>query len=616
VIELDGGVVIPMPPKRNPKGFTKPEGETDYRWRRDRKERWHRAYMHCLYSLPLHFHLPLHNVVPNLAKSMLEATSGFNIALRFMGEMELQGYVELKRGYSQRVVVPTRKFQKLVLDCTRAPESVIKMPKNRRSELTRSPIRNGISSPNNKSLVRSLEVMTKERFEINSYVYDLLLSFPPKFKEKGSEYMFGRTMACAKMWKGKTFYFPWFWDSRSRMYTDTTCGFTPQGADHEKAVVIPTHKEILSDDGYKALVETAVGYSEIEWSVEDMVAMAREPAKYEEVWKEADKPFSFMACANMLHLYDLDPSTPLPAFIPLDGRCSGLQHWSAVTRSNAITRHLGMHVEEDPLDIYEKVAEDWKKKLDPEWQFMAVRKTAKIPVMTWGYNATVMTSMDWVNKLYGAEKMWCPDIHEYVTVGEGLERKVAGKLGADLYSNLNETLSPLKAAVDWVSECAVKISSVGNVDITWPTPDGFLAVQRKVKGEKKDLNCTLSDGSRLALDILNFDTETPNTAKHRSAIAPNIIHGLDATHLRMVAKMLEQLGLPMVFIHDSFATHVNHRAELYTIIVDTFIDLYSGNYLQDLCDFWSSKYSVKLEVPPHFGSWKPEQLQGLTRFFV
>ena len=85
-----------------------------------------------------------------------------------------------------------------------------------------------------------------------------------------------------------------------------------------------------------------------------------------------------MACAYLIRQYWLDPSKPIPSFPPLDGRCSGLQHWSAViTKSNAITRHLGMHEEEAELDIYEKVADDWKQTLTDKEKQYATRKAAK-----------------------------------------------------------------------------------------------------------------------------------------------------------------------------------------------------------------------------------------------
>ena len=53
MIELDGGIMLPTPVKA--KGFTMPEGYPRRRWDSERNDRWTRAYMHCLYTLPLHF---------------------------------------------------------------------------------------------------------------------------------------------------------------------------------------------------------------------------------------------------------------------------------------------------------------------------------------------------------------------------------------------------------------------------------------------------------------------------------------------------------------------------------------------------------------------------------
>lgn len=614
MVILDGGIILPLP--RRVKGFKKPKDTSQRRWDADLGDRWRRAYLHCLYSLHALFELPLHSVVPRMSKKMLEASDPFNVSLRFMGEMEVQGYVRFDRGMDERVVMPTKKLLDLKLGEHAAPDSAVAFPKLPGERIPRAPIRGGVSSKANKEIAKISAAMSKESFEVNTFVFELLKEYPPDFDEVGSEYMYDRMMNSTEKFVGLRFKFPYFFDSRSRIYVNTTCGFTPQGADHEKAVIIPTYAEALTDDGFKALIETAHGYSEIEWSVEDMAAMARDPKAWRGVWEQADKPYSFMSCADLIRKYLDNPLYPLPAFIPLDGRCSGLQHWSAVVRSNAITRHLGMHEEEADLDIYEKVAEDWKETLPVEQHRFATRKAAKIPVMTWGYNATMMTSMEWISKLFGAKMAWDKELAQYVVVGEGLERAVSGRLGADLYRRLNETLSPLRAAVDWVSDCATAIARYGNTEIHWLTPDGFEAMQRKVKGERLDLECILSNGKRFLLQIMDFTKEVPNTAKHRSAIAPNIIHGCDATHLRMVATRLWKKFRPMIFIHDSFATHCNYRDELYTDIVETFIEMYSRNYLMELYTYWVDKYNVDIELPPEMGDWKPTQLVDLKRFFA
>jgi DNA-directed RNA polymerase len=614
MIELDSGVVLPLP--KRAKGFSRPSDITDYRWKTMKPELWQRAYTHCLYSLPIHFELPLHSVVPKLAKKMMEASDPFNVALRFMGEMELAGFITLERGMDERIVMPTQKFLDLVLDCERAPESAIVYPVLAGEELPNIPIRGGVSDAMNKHVASIASDMAGEEFEINEFMLDIIKKYPPTFDKTSSAFMYKRSMSAAKQYLGEKFKFPYFLDSRGRLYVTTTCGFSPQGADHEKALLVPTYKEKLTPSGFHALLEAANGYSEKSWSEHDMVRHILNTELYIDEIFEADKPYSYLACAKLVSDYMFDPDTPVPAFIPLDGRCSGLQHWSAVIRSGAITRHLGMDEDEADLDIYEKVADDWKAILPPEEKQFATRKAAKVPVMTWGYNATMMTSMEHMAKLFGAKQKWDMKSKSFINTSEGLARGVTSRLGVDLYRQLQQTLGPLQAAVSWVSDCATVISKQGNVEIRWPTPDGFTCLQRKVKGERLVLKCTLSSGDELYLEILDFSKEVPNTAKHRSAIAPNIIHSLDATHLRMVARRLKELGLPMIFIHDSFATHCQYRSILYDIIVETFIELYSREYLAELKSYWESMYGVELDNPPALGDWKPDSLQGLKRFFL
>jgi hypothetical protein len=84
----------------------------------------------------------------------------------------------------------------------------------------------------------------------------------------------------------------------------------------------------------------------------------------------------------------------------------------------------------------------------------------------------------------------------------------------------------------------------------------------------------------------------------------------------MVARELLVSGMPMVFVHDSFSTHVNYRGELYTFIVDTFAELYSGDWLNNLRGYWIERYSVELPEAPEQGLWDPQIVKNLKRFFI
>jgi DNA-directed RNA polymerase len=480
-------------------------------------------------------------------------------------------------------------------------------------------VRHGVASHENKKVAGVVRDMSEERFVINEFVLGLVKKYPPDLRKAGehqAKYLYDKTTSTAEYLLGKSFRFPHFLDSRSRMYPDTNCGVTVQGADYEKALLLPVYSEPLTPAGVEHLIKAAWGYSEIDWDMSTMIRHARDPEAHRSVWETADKPYSYMSCAKLLEMYDTAPEAPLPAFRPLDGRCSGLQHWSAVCRSRAITAHLGMEPDEHPLDIYEKVALDWENSLPDSQKVYATRKAAKIPVMTWGYNATRMTSMEYLDSLYGSKSQWDRKKKAFVVYEKGLDRATAGKLGCDLYDQLNVTLAELTEAVEWVSDCATIISEDGNPDIHWPTPDGFECKQRKVVGVEVVVKVILSNGEDFRVGLRDYTVQKPAHGKHRSAIAPNVIHSLDATHLRMVARKLAALGLPMIFVHDSFATHVNYTDTLYKIIVDTFSELYSVNWLQELHRYWTERYNVVLSDPPALGDWEPEKIKLLDKFFL
>jgi hypothetical protein len=615
-IELEGGIELPYPTRA--RGFKQPKDVGKVRWRTMKQDMWFRCYTHCLFSLHNQFELPMHTIVPNLAKNMLEASEPLLVALRFMGEMLDQKYIRINRGFNRRVVVPTRKLLDLDIASKDGPDNTIVMPRIVGVDYLSKyvAVRGGIRNHNNIKAAKVVNRMAEEKFVVNEFILELLKKYPVEDDDITKGCMYARTLATAEKLKDESFRFPYFLDSRSRMYVTTTCGVSPQGADYEKALLLPVYSEKLTQEGLEALHEAALGYSEISWSIQEMINHARDPDQYLTEWKKADKPYSYMACANLLKMHEEAPDRPLPAFIPLDGRCSGLQHWSAVVRSNAITRHLGMHEEEADKDIYEKVAADWEDTLPDELKYLATRKAAKIPVMTWGYNATQMTSTEHMDKLYGNDSKWSTEVEAFVPTKEGFDRATTNQLGRDIYEQLNKTLGPLTEAVVWVSNAASKIAKAGNVSIDWTSPDGFQCTQRKVKGVPKQLEVVLSSGEVFGLDVKDFSENLPNPGKHRSAIAPNIIHSLDATHLRMVAKELDKLGVPMVFIHDSFATHCNYRKPLYDKIIDTFIKLYSVNYLEMLKTQWEGQYKVNLDDIPELGNWEPESLRDLKNFFM
>jgi len=460
------------------------------------------------------------------------------------------------------------------------------------------------------SHLKAASVIADTKFRVNDFILELY-----KHVEKDSytsSVMASRALKCAEQLRyERSFKFPVFLDSRGRVYADTTIGISPQGADHEKAFCLPIFSEALTPEGLSALVAATDDYAEdtrydgMDTEAKACLYAAQARDWDNLAWKTWDKPYSGMANARLIAEHLRAPEKPLAAFVPRDGRCSGLQHWSALMRSSAITDRLGMEISEaaDGMDIYEFVAYKWEIVLLEDYKYMATRKVAKKPVMTFAYSATRISAMDNVSDMFPA-----------------VDRKVTCQLGSQLFNTTNIVLQPIVAGVDWLKDCMSIICATGAHQITWDTPDGFTASQDYRVTEEEVVTVVIKRRKHsitIKKDVLDEEGNfIPKLSKHKSAIGPNVIHSLDATHLRMVALRLKEVGLPAVWVHDSFAVHANYIPFLDKVIREEFVKLYSGNYLLALKQQWEQQYGVALPDEPSMGDWDLNVIHKCERFFL
>lgn len=73
-----------------------------------------------------------------------------------------------------------------------------------------------------------------------------------------------------------------------------------------------------------------------------------------------------------------------------------------------------------------------------------------------------------------------------------------------------------------------------------------------------------------------------NARKQMTAFPPNFIHSLDATHMLMSAMKCSEAGITFASVHDSFWTHPADVDKMNRILRDAFIELHSGNIMQNL----------------------------------
>ncbi|WFG40883.1 RNA polymerase [Paracoccus phage ParKuw1] len=386
-------------------------------------------------------------------------------------------------------------------------------------------------------------------------------------------------------------------DFRSRTYS-TSAGVSPQGSDIAKALLNFGTAEPLGERGfYWFQVHGANKYGfdkgdydeRVRWVQDraaDIIDAGTDPLGRTDVWKDADKPFQFLAWCMEYAAAHRDVRDPreyrsrLP--IALDGSCNGLQHFSAMLRDPVGGRSVNLVPGSRPSDIYQDVADVATEELrdiltrpDAEDYTLAAnwmacfgdkgmgRKLAKKPVMTLPYGSTLQTCTKSVHAwVLENAKDFFPD---------GTAFKHSMWLSKVLWRSISKVVIAARAAMDWIQRCA-RILAKHDEPMIYTTPVGFPMVQFAPNIEQTRIAAQI--GGRVKLTI---NTEMPgvNQYKASSGSSPNLVHSVDAAHMHMVVAEGARQGLThFAMIHDDFGVHARHVDLWHSIIREQFIKLH------------------------------------------
>lgn len=434
--------------------------------------------------------------------------------------------------------------------------------------------------------------------------------------------------------EGSEFTFRVFNDSRGRGYT-TGDACNIQGSDRQRGVLKPVHAERVHPELEYRFIELAEAYGEIDLDRNLLIQIGEDPIGTYPIWKDADAPWSLVNVAVAFANWVSNPNLPVALNYGLDGKCNGLQHLSAMARSNQITDMLGMEVIPAKHDIYEHVGLSWFKGMsrkdkaimtllakhmgyDSAKNVKFIRKMAKPIVMPYSYGLSAEGASKAIVKF--AKKARFFDKESDKSSEAGMTYGDCCHIGRELHKTCTALLGDIVKVMVWFQKSASAIvKATDTMTIDWITPDGFKSRQKYFKLDR------IKSEFRKYGKKIRFTHECPalgkngepitNPMEHRNGIAPNVTHSIDATHLRMVARRLMALGIQGYFVHDEFQVHINHVDTLYGLIVDCFIELYSDDVLEDIRQQWMEAYGVVLPPVPVVGTWDVDTLRECDKFF-
>jgi len=431
----------------------------------------------------------------------------------------------------------------------------------------------------------------------NKWKRDTAMHYTELREWRGKVREVGAFIKIANTVQGST-WFPVYFDTRGRWYYRGLPN--PQGSDLAKSVLHFTKKKALGARGLfwlkvhiansfgfdKERFEDRARFTEKNWTTFERALDA--PEDYPEVWGEDAPWVTFAACWELREAYRSGNPSAYKTGIPIhmDATCSGLQHFSALLRDpvGALAVNLNDHNKCGPKqDIYTKVAVNTlamikydSESADPEIAELAAwclkvgitRDMAKKPVMTYVYGATLRGTAEHIEMVLN-KKVLPASGHTWRDPNTAF--KDCLYIARKLFQGIAAAVPAAAAAMQWLRNTTKQVPN--GQRMTWKTPTGFI-VQHDYQ-DHTDTRIRLNSCGVVMTWVREWNEGTI-AREMQSAISPNFIHALDASHLTLVVNAMKAQELDVVTIHDSFGTHACDVDAMHVSIRETFVQMYSG----------------------------------------
>jgi len=229
-------------------------------------------------------------------------------------------------------------------------------------------------------------------------------------------------------------------------------------------------------------------------------------------------------------------------------------------------------------------------------------------VTSYGMSKQIEEELTNQNKAHG---LWLPA--EIKEMSAYLRDKIMESLGV--------TFSQTQKCREWLGMVSEIIWACQPRDLKnafmWTTPLGLI-VRQPYRASRESHMFTAQGYTRITGSVLE-----PASVKQLSALAPNLIHSLDATHLAMTALEMKNRGLDMIAVHDSYWTHACDLPMLSKVLREQFVELYTHyDPLWELKEQWEElffmdlrRHGVRLPDPPERGKFELSQVLKSEYFF-
>ena len=220
------------------------------------------------------------------------------------------------------------------------------------------------------------------------------------------------TLSMAEMFKSRTFYIPWSFDYRGRVYPIPPF-LSPQDTDFGKSMLRFANESFVTPECEEWLafqVATTYGHDKqtieyrLEWVLHNLELISRvatDPLRHISDWEGVEEPWQFLASCHEYHhcIITCDRNTTgLP--IAVDATCSGLQILAGLCRDARTASLVNVLPGAEPQDAYRTVAEACLHKFPERLRPYVDRTVTKRCVMTIPYNAKPWSNRGYIKEAF------------------------------------------------------------------------------------------------------------------------------------------------------------------------------------------------------------------------
>ena len=400
----------------------------------------------------------------------------------------------------------------------------------------------------------------------------------------------------------KAFWLPASFDYRGRVYFQSN--FNPQGTDFDKSLIYFSEEGPVNRYWLSVHLATTYGLDKetmttrVQW-VDDNIdlinSIASDPI-HDKRWHDASEPWCFLAACLEFKACIIDgtkTTSGLP--IGIDATCSGLQHLSALTLCGDTAAGTNVKPTEKPADIYRTVAEASKAHMPEKFHDWMDRKITKRSVMCTPYGVTESSARGYIRLALKEAK------REF----EGADLTVITR--AIFRKAIPEVLPGPIEVMKWLKRSALEILDSGKETVQWTTPSGFVVNQDLRLQNTVEVKTRLMGGTRIKCK-LGDGFLGPDRAHHRSALAPNFVHGNDAALLHLTFAFWDK---PFTAIHDCVLGRSCDMDEMASDIRMHFAEMYKAPVLQQ----WADEVGVAMDPDLMKNTLDIDRVNQSTYFF-